>query len=383
MLKCIILIVGKGKSGAPRRLTLLANSLNEQGINTSIVSHRGHPINQLAQELEIPIILTLNSSPQWFHKLPSTTRKLLTMLITNLSAVRLMFSRKFKPDVIVMRGSKSGLLSFPMYLIPKVIRILDIDYEDRPTFMIDLSREISIRRSHAITLQYEGVIRDFFGRNHQNLMKAKSHVIMPGIQLDKLRKFRKVYNQKLTSSSFRIIHVGKVHRRKNQLLALKAIDYLINHLRHRDIFCTFAGGIADCDYNNVLKSFIKKHNLSQHVEFIGWTDHLPQLIADHDLVLITSTNEGVPNTAQEAMTLGIPIVCNLAGGLPDIVRHGETGLIVDSNEPSDWASTISRLYRDENLRKCITVNQIHYSETNFDHHKFGLDYSRLIRNLAG
>jgi len=67
--------------------------------------------------------------------------------------------------------------------------------------------------------------------------------------------------------------------------------------------------------------------IAGQVAFTGFVSEVRPLMADLDLLVISSLWEGFGLTAVEAMALGIPVVSTEAGGLPEVVLHGETGLL--------------------------------------------------------
>jgi glycogen(starch) synthase len=84
--------------------------------------------------------------------------------------------------------------------------------------------------------------------------------------------------------------------------------------------------------------------LGADVEFTGWIapDAVPALLASAAVVAVPSRREGLPSVALQAAAAGRPVVAARAGGLPEIVRDGETGVLVD-DDPAALARALSRL----------------------------------------
>ena len=85
--------------------------------------------------------------------------------------------------------------------------------------------------------------------------------------------------------------------------------------------------------------------LRARVEFLGWVppDDVPRLINRATLILVPSREEALPLAAIEAAQLARPIVAARVGGLPEIVQHGATGLLVEPNRPEALAAAVARL----------------------------------------
>lgn len=88
------------------------------------------------------------------------------------------------------------------------------------------------------------------------------------------------------------------------------------------------------------------------VRFLGWRDDLAALMGGFDLFVLPSLNEGMGRVLVEAMAAGVPVVASRTGGIPDLVRHAETGLLVEPGDEAGLAAAVSRLLsnRDEAAR---------------------------------
>jgi glycosyltransferase involved in cell wall biosynthesis len=90
----------------------------------------------------------------------------------------------------------------------------------------------------------------------------------------------------------------------------------------------------------VLEKMAGSFGITDQVVFTGFIDDVYSLMADLDLLVISSLWEGFGLTAIEAMALGVPVVATEVGGLPEVVLHGETGLLVPPANPVALARNI-------------------------------------------
>ncbi len=81
-------------------------------------------------------------------------------------------------------------------------------------------------------------------------------------------------------------------------------------------------------------------DITEQVIFTGFMEDVYSLMAGLDLLAISSLWEGFGLTAIEAMALGVPVVATEVGGLPEVVLHGETGLLVPPANPAALAKNI-------------------------------------------
>jgi glycosyltransferase involved in cell wall biosynthesis len=91
--------------------------------------------------------------------------------------------------------------------------------------------------------------------------------------------------------------------------------------------------------------------VSTRLHLIGWCSDLQRLYASCDLVALTSINEGTPVALIEAMAAGLPVVATSVGGVPDVIEHGVTGMLVSAREPAAFAECLRSLISDETARR--------------------------------
>lgn len=84
--------------------------------------------------------------------------------------------------------------------------------------------------------------------------------------------------------------------------------------------------------------------------FLGWRSDLPSIVADLDVVVLTSRNEGYPVSLIEALAAGRAIVATEVGGVPDLIKHETNGLLVGYGDVPGLVNAIQRLLGDRALR---------------------------------
>ena len=79
--------------------------------------------------------------------------------------------------------------------------------------------------------------------------------------------------------------------------------------------------------------------------------------------------DGLPNVIQEALALGTPVVTTDVTGIPEVVRHGETGLLVPQHDPPALADAVERLLADPDLRVRLAAGGRRLIEAEFDNRR--------------
>jgi glycosyltransferase involved in cell wall biosynthesis len=90
--------------------------------------------------------------------------------------------------------------------------------------------------------------------------------------------------------------------------------------------------------------------IAGQVEFLGYRDDVPALLADTDIAVLTSIKEGIPRAALEAMAMAVPVVATRVVGTREAVRDGETGITVELGDEAALAEALARLLHDPALR---------------------------------
>ncbi|MDR9853853.1 N-acetyl-alpha-D-glucosaminyl L-malate synthase BshA [Paenibacillus sp. VCA1] len=94
---------------------------------------------------------------------------------------------------------------------------------------------------------------------------------------------------------------------------------------------------------------IQELGLQEKVLFLGKQDDIAQVISLADVLLLPSEKESFGLVALEAMACGVPTVGSIAGGIPELVVHGETGFLAPIGETKRMADYAIQLLSNETL----------------------------------
>jgi L-malate glycosyltransferase len=150
------------------------------------------------------------------------------------------------------------------------------------------------------------------------------------------------------SAEIRLIFM-KAHQKKyGPDILLKALHLLSD--KGKNIMLTMAGA---GELTDKLKSMVQEYNLKNRVKFVGYIDNtrVPSFLADHDIMVMPSLAESFGVAALEAAASGLPVIASNVGGIPEVVKDGETGILVKPGDPGGLAEAIMKLASDVELRK--------------------------------
>ncbi|HEY6218828.1 MAG TPA: glycosyltransferase family 4 protein [Gemmatimonadaceae bacterium] len=96
---------------------------------------------------------------------------------------------------------------------------------------------------------------------------------------------------------------------------------------------------------------VKTLGLEGHVHFGGFRDDADALLASADVACLSSREEGMGSVLLDSMVFGRPVAATTAGGIPEVVRDGETGLLAPPESPKALGEALVRLLKDADLRR--------------------------------
>lgn len=158
-----------------------------------------------------------------------------------------------------------------------------------------------------------------------------------------------------------LLTVGRLQRRKGQDQVIRALPAILKEypgVRYLAVGSTQGGtgGLAD-----ELVRLSGALGVREHFHMVGEVpfSSLPSYIAACDVFLMPNRTEG-PGDVEgfgivflEAGYLGKPVIGGLSGGVPDAIKHGETGLLVDGNSPEEIAEAVIGLLKDPEKRRTM------------------------------
>lgn len=119
-----------------------------------------------------------------------------------------------------------------------------------------------------------------------------------------------------------------------------------------------------------------------NVHFTGHVDDVVNHLASFDLFAFPSLWEGLGSTLLDAMALELPIVASRTGGIPDIIRDGENGLLVPPGDADALGAAIDRLLDDAALQERFAANN-RVAIDDFSVARMGERYAALYASLTG
>jgi glycosyltransferase involved in cell wall biosynthesis len=152
----------------------------------------------------------------------------------------------------------------------------------------------------------------------------------------------------LLPNEFLVGFVGWLLPIKGPLHLLRAMANVWRE--HPEVTLVFVGkGELDVD----LRAEVLRLNANGRVKFLGWRDDIEELMQIFDVLVLPSLNEGMGRVLVEAMASGKPVVASRVSGIPDLVKHGRTGILVPPADEDALANAIMRLVNNPQEAKSM------------------------------
>jgi len=141
--------------------------------------------------------------------------------------------------------------------------------------------------------------------------------------------------------------VGALVPHKDHVTLLHAARRVAN--RFPALHWVIAG---DGELRRVLEWLTSELDLTGRVHFLGQVAHPLRVIADADVYVMSSREEGLGTSVLDAMARGIPVASTSAGGLPEMLHQG-AGILVPPRNPEALAAAVQRILSDADLRRSL------------------------------
>lgn len=277
----------------------------------------------------------------------------------------------FKPDIVhAVLESYAGLaLVFVKRLYPKAKRILTLQSTNTALFLKTIHRI-----PHAITAISQALVvrAKILGREDVRLIRN-------GIDLKAIHDAQQFH----TKMQGRILYVGRLEPMKGVDTLIHAFHQLVHfeakgldtHLLHLRI-------AGDGSQRAKLKRLVTRLHLQKHVLFLGRVS--PAAIFDEyaqaQVFCGLSRSEALGNVFLEAQASGCAVIGTRVGGIPEIVKHEHTGLLVGSDDAQAAAEAMARVFTDKTLSDNIIDSGRHHAKA-FDWDVIAIEYGKVYETI--
>lgn len=253
-------------------------------------------------------------------------------------------------DVLNVNGINSGIFTMLVNSgIPKVTTVhsnAELDRINKAWLVRKLfviAENICLNSSEKVVVVSEA-IKELLSKRHIDADKVV--LIHNGIKTIEYDA-RHYYISK--DKALNICFVGRLEKIKGCDILIKALQ----SLNDNNYICDIYGEGSE---RKKLEQMVHETKLDKTIHFKGFSNDVRELLPNYDLIILPSRYEALPITLLEAMNSKTAIVCSDAGGLPYVIKDGETGFLFNSGDFNDLGERIEWIAKNRDALKAVTEN---------------------------
>jgi glycosyltransferase involved in cell wall biosynthesis len=154
--------------------------------------------------------------------------------------------------------------------------------------------------------------------------------------------------------------VGRLAPEKGFEMLIRAVSHLLKAGLNLELWI-----IGEGDQKSRLEQAISDLGCNDHIRLLGFRPDVPELYEAMDVFVVSSVREGLPRVLLEAMAVGVPVVATRVGDIPQLIRDGESGLLIEPGRAAELAEALERLVRDSELRSRIRESGFQAVQANY------------------
>ncbi len=183
---------------------------------------------------------------------------------------------------------------------------------------------------------------------HDGVRKDRTVVVHEGVDVERIAATSPLdlhHAFQLPAGCPVVGNVGALVPHKGQLGLVDATAILVRDVPDARVLI-----VGEGELRGELERRIRHHHLEAHVILTGFRNDIPSLLRGLDLFVMSSVTEGLGTSVLDAMSAGVPVVGTRAGGIPESIVDGETGLLVPVRDPEALAQAMMRMLLDRGAR---------------------------------
>lgn len=192
------------------------------------------------------------------------------------------------------------------------------------------------------------------------LNAKQTPVVYNGINLDSC-----IIHHYDVHAPFRFIHIGRFSKQKNHGTIIEAANRL--KASGYSFTINLIGGLGNEEER---KREVMDKKLGDVIIFNGCQSNVYPFLNESDCFILPSFYEGMPITLVEAMGCGMPIIASAVGGIPDMIKNGESGILIEPTVDDLVDAMISvmtnNVLREKIGRNALTTSKHFSSEQMFE-----------------
>lgn len=131
-----------------------------------------------------------------------------------------------------------------------------------------------------------------------------------------------------------------------------------------------------------IHKYVRSEGLADKVYFLGQQERVVELLSVSDLMLLPSAKESFGLAALEAMACGVPVIASATGGLPEVIKDGETGSLLPVGDVEAMAYKAVKILREPGLWAKMSEKAVEHSVQNFHIDRIIQEYEEIYQKVT-
>jgi glycosyltransferase involved in cell wall biosynthesis len=371
-------------SGAERVLQMILAGLDHQRFDPAVLCPAEGTLTRMASELNVRTISIAPLAAR-FTLRPDRFAKYLASFVHLIRAARRVVISE-APEIVHANSIRAGLVmsvATTGMRVPVVWHVHDLLPRHPLSSVIRWCACLS-RRNHVLGVS-QAVSTRFQGKATRF---GSVKTILNGVDLNRFQPnidSRKETRRTLGVSDKEIVigSVGQLTSRKGQRELINAFAETASVVPNAVLL--IVGGALfnrDDEYAASLMQTARASNVADRIRFLGERDDVPALMRAFDLLVVNSKVEPFGLTVVEAMASGTAVLASAVDGIKEIVRHGESGWLVDAADHDGLVRALIMLVRDNQLRERLARRALKETSAHFSAERFTNEIQDFYRRLA-
>lgn len=355
-----------GFGGLENMVTNLVNHLNPHRFTSTIICFA--PLGQLNNRVDINRVQVLSlgktggNNPQLIYKIYQILKEI---------GVDIVQTHNWGTAVEGILGAK-------------LARIQGVIHAERGTIEVK-ARNIFLQRLLWGVADHVLSVSDAHKKKMTHLIGfpySKIQAIVNGVDTDRFfpnsEKKEEMRNALgLKKSSLCIGTIGSLRPVKNQSLLIKACQSILPQFEEVEVLIVGEGPLA-----LQLKQEVQALGLTEKIHFSGAQPNIPEILNAVDLFVLPSRSEGMPNAVLEAMSCGVPVIATAVGGVPEVIEHGENGILIASEDEPQLVAALTNLIQNPETRRMLGMKGRQRVLSHFSLKAMVSEYQDLYESLV-
>jgi len=329
--------------GAERQLVRLINGLDKTRFQPSLLCLTG--TGPLEAELDPGITV---ASPQLPRISQTSRHDAVTTAIRLLSAIRREIRRQ-KPDIVhaymmtaYVLAAGAGRAAGARLIIAArrgLVTHHEYPYRRWRMFARTANRLIDFHLCNSEAVRQLAV-------SQEGIPLEKTGVIHNGLDFDVSERVGLAPEWEVTQGDDCAAMVANFHGYKGHLDVLAAMTQVVRRYPRFKLIL-----FGDGAERSSIEHYVQEHGLESNVVLAGARLDAANLLSAFDFTVLASSQESFPNALMESMARGVPVIATRVGGVPELVRDGVDGILVEPGRPDQLAAAMLDLLGNADRRR--------------------------------